>query len=254
VALAAAVLGQPADYPSGLKSTRNITSSTKHQHQSSPGCADAMTGWSASCPCLLACRFGEESQQPTCPQVRQVRRCTQRSPVLRHSSQPSTDSGGTISIRSMWEHCAMAVEERQIRGGDATVKVRNPVNSAILDAVTLGIYGFYWYYQVNKELAALGRARGSEELGTKPMNSFWAIMPGFIVLVPFLISGYNTGERVQAAQRGSGAGESINPIVAIVAMMALFPIGVFYVQQELNKVWEAETEAGAPPAGAPTPG
>jgi hypothetical protein len=139
----------------------------------------------------------------------------------------------------------MAAEERQIRGGDASVKVRSPVNSAILDVVTIGIYGFYWYYQVNKELAALGRARGTEELGTKPMNSFWALMPGFLVLVPFVISGYNTGERVQAAQRGSGAGESINPIVAIVLMFAFFPIGIFYTQQELNKVWEAETEGGS---------
>jgi len=136
----------------------------------------------------------------------------------------------------------MAAEERQIRDGDATVKVRNPVNAALLDVVTIGIYGFYWYYQVNKELAALGRARGTEELGTKPMNSFWALMPGFLILVPFLISGYNTGERVQAAQRGSGAGETINPVVAVVAMFFFFPIAVFLVQQELNKVWEAETE------------
>ena len=136
------------------------------------------------------------------------------------------------------------MEERQIRGGDVTVKVRNPVNSAIFDVITIGIYGFYWYYQVNKELAALGRARGTEELGTKPMNSFWALMPGFLVLVPFLISGYNTGERVQAAQRGSGAGESMNPVMAVVLMFFFFPLA-FYVQQELNKVWEAETEGGS---------
>ena len=146
----------------------------------------------------------------------------------------------------------MAVEERQIRGGDADakIKLRSPVNSAIFDVITIGIYGFYWYYQVNKELAALGRARGTEELGTKPMNSFWALMPGFLILVPFLISGYNTGERVQAAQRGSGAGESMNPVVAVVAMFFFFPIAIFLVQQELNKVWEAETEPGAAPAAS----
>jgi hypothetical protein len=153
-------------------------------------------------------------------------------------------------MRSVCEHCGMAPPELPIRGGDTTVKLRNPVTSAVLDAVTIGIYGFYWYYAVNKELAALGRARGTEELGTKPMNSFWAIMPGFLVLVPFLISGYNTGERIQAAQRGSGAGESINPIVAVVAMFIFFPIGVYYVQQELNKVWQAETEPGATQAAA----
>ena len=128
------------------------------------------------------------------------------------------------------------------------MKVRNPVNSAIFDAITLGIYGFYWYYAINKELAALGRARGTEELGTNPTNSLLAAFPGILVLVPFLISGYATGERVQAAQRGSGAGESINPVVAVVAMLLFFPIAVFYVQQELNKVWEAETDAAAAPA------
>lgn len=116
--------------------------------------------------------------------------------------------------------------------------------------ITIGIYGFYWYYQVNKELAALGRARGSEELGTKPMNSLLAAFPGILVLVPFAISGYNTGERVQAGQRGSGAGETINPIIAVVLMFAFFPIAIFYVQQELNKVWEAETEPGATQAAA----
>ncbi len=139
------------------------------------------------------------------------------------------------------------MEERQIRGGDADakIKLRSPVNSAIFDVITIGIYGFYWYYQVNKELAALGRARGSEELGTNPKNSLWAIFPGFLVIVPFAISGYNTGERVRAAQRGSGAGETINSIAAVVGWLVLFPIGIFYVQQELNKVWEAETEPGA---------
>ena len=147
----------------------------------------------------------------------------------------------------------MAVEERQISGGDATVKVRSPVNSAIFDVITIGIYGFYWYYQVNKELAALGRARGTEELGTKPMNSFWALMPGFLILVPFLISGYNTGERVQAAQRGSGSEESMNPVMAVVLMFFFFPLATFYVQQELNKVWDAETEGGSGGGGESLP-
>src|SRR2546429_1650366 len=39
--------------------------------------------------CFVACLFFEESQQPTWPQVKHRRRCTQLSPILRHSSQPS---------------------------------------------------------------------------------------------------------------------------------------------------------------------
>src|SRR5471030_131273 len=38
--------------------------------------------------CLVACLFLEESQHPTYPHVRQSRRWTQVSPVLRQSSQP----------------------------------------------------------------------------------------------------------------------------------------------------------------------
>src|SRR6186713_1271607 len=48
-----------------------------------------MIGWPVAWKCLVACLFGELSQQPTWPQVRQSRRCTQREPVFRHSSQPS---------------------------------------------------------------------------------------------------------------------------------------------------------------------
>jgi hypothetical protein len=54
-----------------------ISSSTKHQRQASPGCAERITGWPVDAKCLLACWFGDESQQPTWPQLRQVRRCTQ---------------------------------------------------------------------------------------------------------------------------------------------------------------------------------
>lgn len=148
----------------------------------------------------------------------------------------------------------MAAPELQIRGGDGVVKLRSPVRSALLDVVTIGIYGFYWYYAVNKELAALGRARGStERLGDDPRKSFLALLPGILLLVPFLISGYNTAERVRAAQHGSGAGESINSAVAAVTMLVFFPVAIFYVQGELNKVWAREAEGGATRAEQPAP-
>ncbi|HEX8066654.1 MAG TPA: DUF4234 domain-containing protein [Thermoleophilaceae bacterium] len=138
----------------------------------------------------------------------------------------------------------MAPPEVAIRGGDARVKLRNPVTSAVLDAVTLGVYGFFWYFYVNRELAALGRARGTSELGDNPRNSLLALFPGILVLVPALISMLNTGERVEAAQRLAGRETSINTAAATIAMLVFFPIGIYYVQTELNKVWEVETETG----------
>ena len=139
----------------------------------------------------------------------------------------------------------MPSPEQPIRGGDATVKLRNPVTRALLDVVTLGIYGFYWFYVTNRDLAALGRARGTTDLGTNPTNSLLAAFPGILVLVPFVIAGYNTGERVRTAQRISGVGENLNSIVAVVLMVIFFPVAIYYVQTELNKVWERETEGGA---------
>ena len=38
--------------------------------------------------CAVACLLGDESQHPTWPHVMQMRRCTQRSPMRRQSSQP----------------------------------------------------------------------------------------------------------------------------------------------------------------------
>ncbi len=47
--------------------------------------------------CLVACVLGDESQQPTFPQVRQVRRCTQVAPIARHSSHPSARGAASAS-------------------------------------------------------------------------------------------------------------------------------------------------------------
>jgi hypothetical protein len=139
----------------------------------------------------------------------------------------------------------MAPTEVQIGGGEVA-KVRNPVTTAILSFVTIGIYYLYWYYSANKELAALGREKGTEELGTNPTNSFLALFPGGIVLVPALISEYNTGERIEAAQRLTGVGESVSSAVFVVLAFFFFPAAAFYGQQELNKVWERQTGAELP--------
>src|ERR1700728_2700677 len=62
-----------------------------------------MIGWCVAWKCFVACLFGESSQQPTCPQARQMRRCTHGLPVFRHSSQPRA-LGCTFLMVSRWEH------------------------------------------------------------------------------------------------------------------------------------------------------
>jgi hypothetical protein len=142
----------------------------------------------------------------------------------------------------------MPPPEIPIEGGE-TAKVRSPVNSALLSLIPF--YGIFWYFYINKELAALGRARGTEELGTNPTNSALALFPGGIVVVPAIISYYNTGERIQTAQRLTGVPEGLSGAMVCVALILLFPLGVFLVQQELNKVWESLQGAGQLPGGPP---
>ena len=69
-------------------SGRTTRSSTKHQPQDSPGSSERITGWRVAWKCLVACLFFELSQHPTCPHPRHRRRCTQVSPIARHSSHP----------------------------------------------------------------------------------------------------------------------------------------------------------------------
>src|SRR4051794_2478130 len=66
-----------------------------------------MSGCAAERACAVACRLGDESQQPTWPHSRQIRRCSHLPPVRRQSSQPATSAGRRVtSIESRWVQAA----------------------------------------------------------------------------------------------------------------------------------------------------
>jgi hypothetical protein len=145
----------------------------------------------------------------------------------------------------------VAAPEVQIKAGDAKVKLRNPVNCLLLDLVTLGIYGLFWWYYVNREMANLGRARGTTELGTNPTNSVLALVPGGFIIVPAIMTIINTGRRIKAAQRMAGKPEEANEWIGLVLMLVFAPVALWFYQDQLNKVWEVEAEAPALEARAP---
>jgi hypothetical protein len=151
----------------------------------------------------------------------------------------------------------MAAPEVPIKGGNAQVKLRNPVNSALLSLVPF--YGIFWYYYVNREMADLGKARGTGECGDNPTNSLLALIPGAFIIVPPFISMWNACKRLQAAQRIAGIPEAqiANNAIVFILFLVFSPLGIWMFQAELNKVWASETEGGAallasgPAAGAP---
>src|SRR4051812_6865992 len=145
----------------------------------------------------------------------------------------------------------MAAAEIQIADTGSTAKTRDPLGVALLTLVTLGVYFFVWYYKVNREMSELGRARGTDELGDNPGNSLLAVTLGALIIVPAVVSLYNTFLRTQAASRLMGV-EPLNGWIALALYLFLgigFPA---YLQSGLNHVWGAQTDRTAVPA-APAP-
>jgi Domain of unknown function (DUF4234) len=148
----------------------------------------------------------------------------------------------------------MAAPEVSLKSAPGTkIKLRNPVTVLLLDLVTIGIYGLFWWYYANREMAELGRSKGTTELGQNPTNSVLALFPGGLIIVPAIITMINTGKRVKAAQRLSGQQEEANEWIGLLLMLVFAPVGLWYLQEQLNKVWAVEAEAPALEPGAAQP-
>jgi hypothetical protein len=150
-------------------------------------------------------------------------------------------------------------EEIQIRGTDAQAKIRNPLGVVGLTLITLGIYFFFWWYFINREMRDLGQARG-RDLGQSPGNSVLAVTLGALIIVPAIVSEWRTSMRIQHAQETVGVQPPVTGPIIFILLILIGPVGVWYAQSELNKVWKAERSGGAPqsltgaqPAPAPAP-
>jgi len=89
------------------------------------------------------------------------------------------------------------------------------------------------HYRLNRELRDFG-------VEVDPIKSAFAFFPGAILLVPFLITLYRTGERVAVAQEINTLIPTARGWIGPVAGLVLF-LSVPYHQAELNKVWRADT-------------
>jgi hypothetical protein len=133
-------------------------------------------------------------------------------------------------------------QEVKIAGTDATAKIRNLFAVAILPIVTIGIYFFFWWYFIHRELRDYGRAKSTDELGTSPGTSLLAVTLGALIIVPALVSIYRGFKRVQAAQRLAGV-EQINGWIGLILFLVFSPALNAYMQSGLNAVWQKEAGA-----------
>ncbi len=134
-----------------------------------------------------------------------------------------------------------------------TYPKRSPLVVLGLAFITIGIYGFYWFYKVNQEIQ---RYTGDDTIS--PTRSLLAMVPGFLLIVPPLIAYYNTSNHIVRMQQQRGLTSEISPALVVILGLVIWIGMAAYVQEHLNRVWDAASSASAglpaeppPPAGAP---
>jgi len=135
-------------------------------------------------------------------------------------------------------------QEVLIADGPSRAKLRNPWGVLGLLLITLGIYGIFWWYYINREMRDYGHAAGYD-LGQNPTNSVLALFPGGLIIVPALVSYWRGTKRAQATQRVAGV-PSLSGWIALILFLLLSIAYPPYVQSELNEAWRK--------VGTPLPG
>ncbi len=123
---------------------------------------------------------------------------------------------------------------------------RNPLGVLGLTIVTLGIYFLVWYYKINDELR-----RSEKDETINPTRSLMAMLFGWIIIVPPFIAMYNTAKHVQNRETRLGIQQTLEPALTIVLLILLAVANGMYVQEHLNRGWDAAAtavQAGPTPA------
>jgi Domain of unknown function (DUF4234) len=142
-------------------------------------------------------------------------------------------------------------QEVVIGEGPGRAKLRNPWGVVGLLLITLGIYGIFWWYYVNREMRDYGHETGYD-LGQNPANSALALFPGALIIVPPLVSYWRGTKRAQATQRVAG----VSPFSGWIALILFLLLSIAfppYIQSELNKVWRRVGAALPGESLPPTP-
>jgi hypothetical protein len=128
------------------------------------------------------------------------------------------------------------------------VRKRNPLGVLGLGVITIGIYFFYWYYKVNDEIRMVER-----DETISPTRSLMAMIFGWLIIVPPFIAMWNTATHAQKLEERLGVRQTIEPAIAVVIMFVFSIANGMYVQEHLNRAWDAASSSGRASAPPPPP-
>jgi hypothetical protein len=121
---------------------------------------------------------------------------------------------------------------------------RDPLIVILLVFVTLGIYGFYLHWRLNKDASIF--------LGDPTIRagvSLLAVTLGVLAIVPPLISIYRTGERIERMEHARGVSDGISPALYLVLHLL---VG-FFIQawgvEHVNRAFDAAGRGELPSGG-----
>ena len=127
---------------------------------------------------------------------------------------------------------------------------RNPLGVVGLTLITFGIYGLYWWWKINDELRLV---EGDDSIS--PTRSLMAMLFGWIIIVPPFIAAWNTAKHIEGFERRLGVQQTVEPILVLVLMVLLAIANGAYLQDHLNRGWDAAAggSAGGVRAQLPPP-
>lgn len=84
----------------------------------------------------------------------------------------------------------------------------------------------------------------------EPTNSVLAITLGALIIVPAIVTMWTTSARIERAEVTVGVERPASGPVIFILLLLIGPVGIWYTQSELNKVWSAQAGADTPPPPA----
>lgn len=121
-------------------------------------------------------------------------------------------------------------------------KTRNPWGVWLLSLVTLGVYGLYWYYTVNRELRDY-----DVRIVVQPGIALVATVFGSFTLgIVTIVSWVHTGGRICKGQQYSGSNNRCSGLIGL--LLGIIGFGIVYYQSQINKIWDVYAN---PPGGTP---